>query len=60
MSTERAGEPRNEPQTGEREPRERTAVPPIEREHETQAGALEEEEQRKRQRDAPRRDPNRT
>jgi hypothetical protein len=58
MSTERTGEPRNEPRTEEREPGERTIGPPIEREHETQAGA--EEEQRKRERDGSRPDPKRT
>jgi hypothetical protein len=51
MTTERAGEPRNEPRTDEREPRERTVAPPVEREHETQAGVVEEDEQRKRQPD---------
>lgn len=44
MSTERSDQPKNEPRTEEREPRERKVAPPLEREHETQAGILEEEE----------------
>lgn len=47
------GEPKTEPRPEEREPRERTVAPPIEREHETQQGVIEEEqqrEQRKRER----------
>jgi hypothetical protein len=60
MTTDRPGEPKSEPRTEEREPRERTVAPPIEREHETQAGAAEQEEQRKRERERSRRDPDRT
>lgn len=40
----------DDPRREEREPRERTAAPPLEREHETQEGALEEAERRKRER----------
>jgi hypothetical protein len=39
------GEKRTEPE--QREPREKTIAPPIEREHETQQGAIEEDEKRK-------------
>lgn len=60
MSEKRPGEPRNEPRKEEREPRERTVAPPLEREHETQAGVAEEEKQQKRERGTSRRDPNRT
>lgn len=60
MTAKRPGEPRNEPRTEEREPRERTVAPPLEREHETQEGVAEEERQRKSKRDPSQRDPNRT
>jgi hypothetical protein len=43
---DRAGETKTEPRPGERNPRERKAAPPIEREHETQEGAIEEDEKR--------------
>jgi hypothetical protein len=42
------GEPKPERRSDEREPRERTVAPPIEREHETQEGALEADERRER------------
>jgi hypothetical protein len=58
MSPDRVGEPKNEPRPEERKPRERTVAPPIEREHETQEGVVEEE--REREPDRPRRDPDRT
>ncbi len=48
---DRVGEPKNEPRPEEREPRERTVAPPIEREHETQEGVIEEDEERKQKRD---------
>jgi hypothetical protein len=60
MTEKRPGAPRNEPRTEEREPRERTVAPPLEREHETQEGVAEEEKQRKRQSDSSPRGPNRT
>jgi hypothetical protein len=41
-------EEKTDPRPDEREPRERKVGPPIEREHETQQGVVEEEEQRKR------------
>jgi hypothetical protein len=50
-------EPKKEPRPEEREPRERTVAPPIEREHETQEGVVEADEQRKRA--GSRRDPDR-
>jgi hypothetical protein len=59
MTKDGAGAPRNEPRTEEREPRERTVAPPIEREHETQEGVVEEDEQRKRRGDTAQPDPNR-
>jgi hypothetical protein len=43
----RGGEKKTEPQHDERESRERTVAPPIEREHETQQGVFEEDEKRK-------------
>jgi hypothetical protein len=45
---DRPGEREQEPRPEEREPRERTVAPPIEREHETQEGALEEDARRRR------------
>lgn len=45
---DRVGETKAEPKHEERESRERTVAPPIEREHETQKEALEEDERRKR------------
>ena len=39
-----------EPPPEGREPSERAVAPPIEREHETQAGIFEEDEQRERER----------
>jgi hypothetical protein len=53
-------QPKSEPRTEEREPRKRTVAPPIEREHETQEGVVEEEEKHKHERDRSRRDPDRT
>lgn len=41
---------RNDPTRDNREQRERTVAPPIEREHETQAGVLEEDERREKER----------
>jgi hypothetical protein len=41
---------RKDPTTTERESPERTAAPPIEREHETLEGILEEDERRERER----------
>jgi hypothetical protein len=49
---------RTEPQPEHRETPERTVAPPIEREHETQQGALE-EDQKRREREQKRRDPER-
>lgn len=46
---ERTGEKRTEPQH-ERESGKPDLAPPVEREHETQAGAIEEEEKRKHER----------
>lgn len=48
MDPDRVEKPKNEPQTEEREPRERTVAPPIEREHETQEGVVEENQPQKR------------
>jgi hypothetical protein len=42
------GPTKSEPKPEEREPRERTVAPPIEREHETQKGIFEEDEKRER------------
>ena len=42
---------RTEPRSEERERRERVVAPPIAREHETQAGILEEDERRERERE---------
>jgi hypothetical protein len=50
---EGTGETRTDRPLEEREPREKTVAPPMEREHETQEGALEEERQRKREKDDP-------
>ncbi len=48
---DRVGEGRDEPSPARRaEPSERPIAPPIEREHETQAGIFEEDERRERQR----------
>jgi hypothetical protein len=47
---DRPGESRTERDPDRGEPRERTVAPPIEREHETQEGALEEEEDREPER----------
>jgi hypothetical protein len=47
---DRAGKTRTEPQPEEREPRERKVAPPIAREHETQEGAIEEDEKRPHER----------
>jgi hypothetical protein len=56
MNPGRVEEPKNEPRPEEPVPRERIVAPPIEREHETQEGVIqEEEEQRKRERDRTRR-----
>jgi hypothetical protein len=43
-------EPKPGPRPEEREARERKVAPPIQREHETQEGALEEDEERKPER----------
>ncbi|HEX9053036.1 MAG TPA: hypothetical protein VF841_21080 [Anaeromyxobacter sp.] len=43
---ERHDAERTEPRPGAREPREREVAPPIEREHETQEGIVEEDERR--------------
>jgi hypothetical protein len=43
-------ETRTEPRHEERDSPERTAAPPIEREHETYAGVFEEDERRERER----------
>jgi hypothetical protein len=47
--TDRDQNRRDEPRTDERERRERAAVPPIEREHETQEGVFKEDERRERE-----------
>ncbi len=44
-------ERRIDPRHDEREPGERPIAPPIEREHETQAGIFEEDERRERERE---------
>jgi hypothetical protein len=44
---DRPGETRTEPQPKQRDSRERTVAPPIEREHETQEGVHEENEKRR-------------
>ena len=46
---DRSGKTRADPQTEKRDQRERTVAPPIEREHETQAGIREEDEKREKQ-----------
>ncbi len=46
---DRSREPRTEPRPDDREGRERAIAPPIEREHETQAGVFEEDERRERE-----------
>jgi hypothetical protein len=48
-------ETRREPGRDERQPGQREAAPPIEREHETYAGVFEEEERRERERESERR-----
>ncbi len=48
---DRAREGRTEPRPDDREERERRIAPPIEREHETQAGIFEEDERRERDRE---------
>ncbi|GAO01649.1 hypothetical protein [Anaeromyxobacter sp. PSR-1] len=49
---DRHREARTEPRPEDRErPRERTTAPPIEREHETWQGILEEDERRERERE---------
>ena len=55
---EMTGEKKADPRPEEREPRERTAAPPIEREHETLEGVVEQDEERKGQK--PPRGPERT
>jgi hypothetical protein len=47
---------RTDPREEERDAPERTATPPIEREHETYAGVFEEDERRERQDDGERKD----
>jgi hypothetical protein len=42
---------RTDPRVEERDPKGRTVAPPIEREHETQAGVFEEEEKRQDERE---------
>lgn len=47
---EREGDRRTEPRPEGKEPGEHEVAPPIEREHETQQGALEEDEKREPER----------
>jgi hypothetical protein len=49
-SSDRIREPRTDARREERDSPERSAAPPIEREHETYAGVFEEDERRERER----------
>jgi hypothetical protein len=53
---ERRPEKKTEPRHDERESPERTSAPPIEREHETYAGVIEEDERREREEEDERRE----